>query len=127
MQSADRVLDTDGARQLPEDLGNALNELQAVLTELREGGVVNNVNATFSSAREAADALRDVAGDLPAVLAQARNVLAQAANTIKSYDGDRGVGRDVSIALREVQRAAESVSSLARALQRAPNSLLFGR
>jgi paraquat-inducible protein B len=54
-------------------------------------------------------------------------VLAQAANTIKSYDGDRGVGRDVSIALREVQRAAESVSSLARALQRAPNSLLFGR
>ena len=27
------VLDTDGARQLPEDLGNALQELQAVLQE----------------------------------------------------------------------------------------------
>lgn len=127
MQSANKILDSDGARALPEDLGNALNELQAVLTELREGGVVSNVNATFSSAREAADALRDVANQLPNVLTQARNVLAQASTTIESYDGDRGVGRDVSTALREVQRAAEAVSSLARALERAPNSLLFGR
>ena len=37
MVSANAVLDTPGARALPEDLGNALNELQAVLAELREG------------------------------------------------------------------------------------------
>lgn len=127
MQSADAVLDTDGARELPENLGSALKELQAVLAELRNGGVVDNVNETFDSAREAADALRDVAQQLPSVLSQARNVLSQASTTIQSYDGDRGVGRDVSLALREVQRAAEAVNSLARALERAPNSLLFGR
>lgn len=127
MQSANAVLDTPGTRQLPTDLGNALRELQAVLTELREGGVVANVNATVDSARQAADTLREVAESLPAVLAQAQRVLSQAATTVQGYDADRGVGRDVSLALREVQRAAEAVNSLARALERAPNSLLFGR
>ena len=127
MQSANAVLDTDGARQLPEDLGNALRELQAVLSDLREGDVVANVNATVDSARQAADTLRDVAERLPDVLAQAQRVLSQAATTVSGYDAERGVGRDVSLALREVQRAAEAVNSLARALERAPNSLLFGR
>ena len=121
------MLDTDGARQLPEDLGNALQELQAVLQELREGGTVENVNATFDSARQAADTLREIAQQLPAGLSQARSVLSRAGSTIEGYDADRGVGRDLSVAVREVQRAAEAVSSLARALERSPNSLLFGR
>lgn len=127
MQSATAVLDTDGARELPAELGAALTELTAVLGELREGGVVNNVNATFDSARQAADTLREVAGQLPSLLDRAKTVLAQAGTTIQGYDADRGVGRDLSVALREVQRAAETVSSLARALERNPNSLLFGR
>ena len=127
LNSANQVLDTDGARQLPEDLGNALQELQAVLQELREGGTVENVNATFDSARQAADTLREIAQQLPAILSQARSVLSRAGSTIEGYDADRGVGRDLAIAVREVQRAAEAVSSLARALERSPNSLLFGR
>ena len=35
-----------------------LAELQATLTELREGGAVANVNAAMSSARQAADQVR---------------------------------------------------------------------
>lgn len=127
MQSTTAVLDTDGARALPEDLGDALNELQAVLKELREGGVVDNLNATFDSAREASDTLRDVARQLPSLLDRAKSVLAQAGTTVQGYDADRGVGRDLATALREVERAAAAVSSLARALERNPNSLLFGR
>jgi paraquat-inducible protein B len=127
MQSANAVLDTPGARELPEDLGQALTELTAVLKEMREGGVVENVNATFSSARQAADTLREVASQLPALLDRARATIAQAGTTIQGYDADRGVGRDISTALREVERAANAVNSLARALERNPNSLLFGR
>ncbi|WP_407495968.1 MlaD family protein [Pseudooceanicola sp. MF1-13] len=127
MQAATAVLDTPGARELPEDLGNALTELTAVLTEFREGGVVANVNATFSSAREAADTLRDVASQLPALLSQARATMFRASETIEGYDAERGVGRDLTTALREVERAAAAVNSLARALERNPNSLLFGR
>ncbi|MGB2202741.1 MAG: paraquat-inducible protein B, partial [Pseudooceanicola atlanticus] len=73
------------------------------------------------------DTLREIAQQLPAVLSQARSVLSRAGSTIEGYDADRGVGRDLSVAVREVQRAAEAVSSLARALERSPNSLLFGR
>lgn len=127
MQSANRVLDTPGARALPEDLGQALTELTAVLGEMREGGVVGNVNATFSSARQAADTLRDVAQQLPALLDRARAMIGQANTTLQGYDAERGLGRDVSTALREVERAAAAVNSLARALERNPNSLLFGR
>jgi len=127
MQAATQVLDTPGARELPEDLGNSLTELTAVLAELREGDVVGNVNATFSSAREAADTLRDVASQLPALLSQARATMFRASETIEGYDADRGIGRDLATALREVERAAAAVNSLARALERNPNSLLFGR
>ncbi|EAQ02962.1 hypothetical protein OB2597_12498, partial [Pseudooceanicola batsensis HTCC2597] len=102
-------------------------ELTAVLTELREGGVVANLNATFDSARDAADTLRDVAQQLPALLDRARSTIAQAGTTIQGYDAERGIGRDLATALREVERAAAAVNSLARALERNPNSLLFGR
>ena len=127
MTSATAILDTQGARELPENLGDALQELRRVLTELREGGVVANVNATFDSARVAADTLADVARRLPAVLDQVRTVLTRTSGTIAGYDANSGIGRDLASALREVQRAAGAVSALARALERNPNSLLFGR
>ncbi|MGC9420133.1 MAG: MlaD family protein [Rhodovulum sp.] len=127
LDAADRLIDTDAARALPADLSAALAELRAVLAELREGGVVENANATLASARSAADDISAAAQDLPEVLARARAVLDQAAATIRGYDASRGVGRDLGPAIREVERAARAVSDLARTLERNPNSILFGR
>ncbi|TCP41828.1 MlaD family protein [Rhodovulum marinum] len=127
LDAADRLIDTDAARALPADLSAALEELRAVLAELREGGVVENANATLASARSAADDISAAAQDLPALLARARAVLDQAAATIRGYDASRGVGRDLGPAIREVERAARAVSALARTLERNPNSILFGR
>ncbi|SIO02215.1 paraquat-inducible protein B [Rhodovulum sp. ES.010] len=127
LDAADRLIDTDAARALPGDLSAALDELRAVLAEMREGGVVENANATLASARAAADDISAAAADLPEVLARARSVLDQAAATIRGYDATRGAGRDLAPAIREVERAARAVSDLARALERNPNSILFGR
>ncbi|NDK36607.1 MlaD family protein [Rhodovulum sulfidophilum] len=127
LDSTDRLIDTDQARDLPTDLSAALRELAAMLAELREGGVVGNANATLASARSAADDISTAARDLPDLLARAQRVLGQASSTIEGYDASRGMGREIDTALREIQRAAQAVTALSRALERNPNSILFGR
>ncbi|MBL3566531.1 paraquat-inducible protein B, partial [Rhodovulum sulfidophilum] len=127
LDSTDRLIDTDQARDLPTDLSAALRELAAMLAELREGGVVGNANATLASARSAADDISTAARDLPDLLARAQAVLGQASSTIEGYDASRGMGREIDTALREIQRAAQAVTALSRALERNPNSILFGR
>ena len=127
LDSADALIGTDAARALPAELGSALDELRQVLAELREGGVIENANRTLASASNAADSIAQAADGLPDLLRRAQAVLADAGEAIRGYDAKNGVGRDVATALREVQRAAAAVSSLARALERNPNSLLFGR
>jgi len=125
--TAEDLIGTEEAKALPGDLSAALDELRLVLADLREGGVVENANATFASARRAADDISTAARDLPGLIDRIQVLLAQTGETIRGYDSSNGVGRDVEAALREVQRAASAVSSLARALERNPNSLLFGR
>ncbi|MGR3321700.1 MAG: MlaD family protein [Pseudooceanicola sp.] len=127
LESADALIGTDAARKLPADLSAALDSLRQVLDDLREGGVIENANRTFASARNAADSIATAADSLPSLVRRAQSVLMQAAETLRGYDANRGVGRDAAQALREVERAAAAVSSLARALERNPNSLLFGR
>ncbi|MBR9762122.1 MAG: MCE family protein [Rhodobacteraceae bacterium] len=127
LQSADAVLGTEGARALPGKLGEALDELRAVLADLREGGVVANLNETLASARDAAGSIEGAAEGLPTLLDQARAVLSRADRTLQGYDTDAGAGRDLRDALREVNRAAAAIAALARELERNPNSILFGR
>lgn len=127
LDSADGVIDSDEARALPADLSAALEEVRRVLSELREGGLVENANATLASARAAADDIALAARDVPEILNRAASVLDEAAATLRGYDAARGIGRDLDMALREVERAARAVTSLANALERNPNSLLFGR
>ncbi|MEL7211623.1 MAG: MlaD family protein [Pseudomonadota bacterium] len=127
VDAAEDVIDTEDARALPGDLSAALAELQATLTELREGGAVANVNAAMSSARQAADQVALSAQDLPRLLQRMNTVLSQASTTLQSYDESSQLNRSAREALRDLSKAADAVSSLARAIERNPNSLLLGR
>ncbi len=127
LESADEILGTEDAKNLPKSLNSALDELRAVLAELREGNVAENTVEALSSAREVADTFAKAGEDLPGLIDRANRVLAQASATLQGYQANDGVGRDAREALREVQRAAQAVSQLARTLQRNPNSLLIGR
>lgn len=127
VKTTDSLLASDATKALPSQLNGALSELSAVLAQLRQGGVVNNLTTTLESASEAADAIADAGRGLPEMIAQARNVLDQASITLRGYQTENGLGRDARAALVEVQKAAKAVASLARAIERNPNSLLTGR
>lgn len=127
MASVDTLLSQESSRELPATLNSALGELSAVLAQLREAGVVETARQTLNSASNAADTLAGASADLPRLIEQARQVLAQAGTTIEGYQANGGLSRDARDALREVQRAAQAVASLARAIERNPNSLLRGK
>ena len=127
LATVDSYLNQSSTRDLPASLNSSLTELSAVLTQLREAGVVETAKNTLNSASNAADTFASASADLPKLIEQARRILAQAGTTIEGYQANAGLGRDARDALREVQRAAQSVSSLAKAIERNPNSLLTGK
>ncbi|PVA09155.1 paraquat-inducible protein B, partial [Pelagivirga sediminicola] len=127
LTTVDSYLNQQSTRRLPASLNGALTELSAVLNQLREAGVVETAKNTLNSASNAADAVAGASADLPRLIDQARIVLGQAGTTIEGYQANTGLGRDARDALREVQRAAQAVTSLARAIERNPNSLLTGK
>ncbi|SLN60913.1 Paraquat-inducible protein B [Roseivivax jejudonensis] len=127
VNSADALVDQESTRALPGELNAALEDLRATLAELREGGLVENANATLASARGAAQAIRDASETLPALSAQLRTLATQAGATLGTYEDDAPFTRDTRAAIRQVTEAAEAVERLARTIERNPNSLILGR
>ena len=126
-RSADELINTEDAKQLPRALKRALDEVNYALQALREGGTVENVNRTLASARTAADNVAVTVRDLPDVLARLNRLLNQASSTIAGYDQGEALGRSAQTTLRDIQKAADALASLARTIERNPNSLLLGR
>lgn len=127
LASADAILGTPAAQDLPASLGAALDELNATLSELREGGAVSNVNATLDSARQAADAVALSSQDLPALIDRITEVFDQASRTIEGYNQGDVISRDAQAALRDISQAADALTALARLLERNPSALIRGR
>ncbi len=127
LENTGTLLAQDDTRALPGQLNETLAEVALVLEQLRDGGVVDNAVATLDSARIAADTFAEAGGDLPGFIAEARAVLARANTTLEGYQVSGGLGRDARTALREVEAAARAVASLARAIERNPDSLIRGR
>ncbi|MBU2961532.1 MCE family protein [Citreicella sp. C3M06] len=127
LDSADALIDSDDTRALPGALARALDEAQGALAELRQGGVVENTNATLASARDAAAAIEEAAGTLPALSQRIGTLVAQAETTLGGYEANSDFNRETVNALREVRQAAEALTRLSRQIERNPNSLLFGR
>ncbi len=125
--TADTVIGTDAFKALPADLSKALIEVEAILKAIREGGVIENANRTLASASSAADAVALAADDLPALMNRMSAVLNQASRTIQGFDKGDQLTRDVENALRDIQRAAKALASLANTIERNPSSLIRGR
>ncbi len=125
--AAEVLLRADGAQDLPTSLNAALAELQATLAELRAGGLIDNATATLASTERAADAVAEATRTLPDLVARLDQLASQASTTLDAYGAEGPLTRDAQAALREVRNAARSVSSLARTIERSPNSLLLGR
>ncbi|WP_299025904.1 MlaD family protein [uncultured Sulfitobacter sp.] len=125
--SAEALVSSPETAQLPVALAGALDQLNATLRELREGGAVQNVNQTLASARTAADSIAVSARDLPQVIDRLNTLFAQAGRTIEGYNQGEQLSRAAEAALRDIQQAAGALEKLARTIERNPNSLLLGR
>jgi paraquat-inducible protein B len=125
--SAEALVSSPETAQLPAALAGALDQLNATLRELREGGAVVNVNQTLASARNAADSIAVSARDLPQIIARLNTLFAQAGQTIEGYNQGDALSRTAQATLRDIQQAAGALEKLARTIERNPNSLLLGR
>lgn len=127
MRSADALIDSDGARDLPPAMAAALDEVRVMLSELREGEAVSNVNAALTSAKDAAGSVQEAVQGLPGIVNRLEGLLTQAEGLIGAY-GARSEFNDETVSmLREVRAAARSIAALVRQLERNPNSILFGK
>ncbi|MCF7701823.1 PqiB family protein [Loktanella sp. M215] len=125
--SIDALVNTPQARALPASLSSALDEVQLFLNDIREGGAVENVNAALLSANNAARAIEEAANSLPELSRQTGLLVTSTGEVLSSY-GDRSrFNAETLSTLRDIQAAADAVSSLARAIQRNPSSLITGR
>lgn len=127
MRTTDTFLADPDTQALPPALTGALNEVQAALADLRESGVVDEVNQTLASARSAADSIATATADLPALAERLNGLVAQAEGMIAAYGARSPVNDEALATLREARDAARAFAQLARTLERSPNSILFGR
>ena len=127
LAAAEGLIGAPETRGLPLSLSQALDELTATLAELRKGDAVANVNATLASARQAADAVALSSRDLPALVERITEVFDRASATIEGYNKGEAVSRDAQAALRDISKAADAITSLARLLERNPSALIRGR
>ncbi|MEW9918026.1 MlaD family protein [Marimonas sp. MJW-29] len=126
-KSIDEIVGTEDAVALPRSLNRALDEVNFTLQELREGGAIDNVNRTLASARNAADSIAVSSQDLPQIVERLTQLFNQAGRTIEGYNRGEELTRSAQSALRDIQKAADALASLARTIERNPNSLLLGR
>ncbi|CUH39554.1 Paraquat-inducible protein B [Jannaschia seosinensis] len=127
MRTADLFLSSDEAGDVPVVLSETLQELRLTIETIRTGGTLENLNTTLSSAAEAADSIRTAATDLPELVERLQTVAGNAGTLLDTYSAGSRVNTELYSALRAAVRAAEDVSSLARTIERNPNSLLLGR
>jgi len=67
------------------------------------------------------------ARDLPQVVDRLTTLFAQASRTIEGYNKGDEISRSAQETLRDIQKAADALASLAKTIERNPNSLLLGR
>jgi paraquat-inducible protein B len=127
LASLDQLIGSDDTAALPTSVSAALDELRLFLGEVRAGGAVENVNAALASASAAAQAIETSVAGLPALSTRATRLVAETEAVIAAY-GDRSRFSTETVGtLRDIQAAADAITSLARTIQRNPSSLLTGR
>jgi paraquat-inducible protein B len=61
------------------------------------------------------------------VVERLTRLFAQASRTIEGYNKGDEISRSAQQTLRDIQKAADALASLAKTIERNPNSLLLGR
>lgn len=127
LDSIDTLIGSDATADLPASVSAALDEMRLFLAEVRRGGAVENVNAALQSASAAAKAIETSVKGLPDLSARASRLVSETEAVMASFGERSRFSAETLGTLRDIQSAADAVTSLARTIQRNPSSLLTGR
>ncbi|MDP5086544.1 MAG: MlaD family protein [Yoonia sp.] len=127
LDSIDALVGSDDALALTATASDALASLRTVLDGIVEGGAIENTNEALASANAAAQALEASVGTLPDLVERASRLVAQTEAVVNSYSERSRFSSETLATLRAIQEASDAIFSLARTIERNPNSLLIGR
>lgn len=112
---------------LPKSLTDALDSLNAILIDLRQGGATQKLNDTLASAQSAAADVSKASSQLPELITKLDGVVNGANSVLAAYGSNSPFSDETLAALRKLRNAAASIDSLARTLERNPQALILGR
>lgn len=127
MQRLSAVLAAPGIDDIPAELAQTLAELRSLSQELRTGGAVANLNAALDTANGTLTTINTAAEQVPGLVSRLNAMATSLDSTISDYSSNSRLYGEMRSAVAEISRAAESIRSLARAIERNPNSLITGR
>ena len=127
VSTIDAFAKSEAMTELPPALTAALAEIRALTARINQGTLVAHAEDTLGAAKRAADQIAASSERLPELISQLNRAATTARTTLEGFDTNSRIPQNTLSALREIQRAAEAVSSLARAIERRPSSLLTGR
>jgi paraquat-inducible protein B len=127
LDGANGLSRSEGAATVLPELTGTLEEARLVLSELREAGASAKLNSVLSSAEGAAKAIETAADQLPDLTSRLETLTARTETVLSSYDESSRLISTSLATLRDISEAAEALKSLARTLQRNPNSIILGR
>jgi paraquat-inducible protein B len=75
LANIDQLVASEAAQAVPASLAASLDEIRALVTDLRHGGALEDLNTALTSANEAAKAVEQAATELPNLSGQASDLL----------------------------------------------------
>ncbi|HEY0214004.1 MAG TPA: MlaD family protein [Paenirhodobacter sp.] len=121
------MLGAQDAERLPKALATTLEEAAALLGELRVGGAADKLNDTLVAAQGAANGIAGASDRLPDITARLDQLIVDAQGMVNSYGDRSDFNTQLVGTLRELQRATQSISSVARMIERNPRAFILGR
>lgn len=127
LQDIRAMLGTEDAEQLPKNLSDTLKAASGLLNDLRDGNAAGSLNEALKSAKAAADSVSASVQRLPDLTARLEQLVARADSAIAAYGSRSDFNNEVVNLMREMRRAASSMGSLARMIERNPRAFILGR
>lgn len=121
------MLGTADAEQLPRNLSDTLAAASGLLNDLRDGNAAGSLNSALDSASTAADEIARSVRELPALVARLQQTAARADTVLGAYGQRSEFNTEAINVMRELRRATTAFGSLARMIERNPQSFILGR
>lgn len=121
------LLNKPGTQDLPQSLNATLEQTAAILEQLRQAGAAEKLNETLDAAQSAAQSVSKASDRLPELIRQLQSLVDQAQALVATYGRGSNFSNETVNMLRELRRSIADIGSLARMIERNPQSFILGR